>query len=224
MRKSNTVLLQSLIGLIPIGYLLSIWNNLPDTVPTHYAVDLSADRFGTKPELSGIVLFVWAISSGVSLLISNLDKFDPKKKYVTANSLIIKISWTVVIFMTLTSTLFVYGAGHYMQKNIGAFSPKYMAALLSLLFVFLGNFMNTIKPNYFIGIKTPWSLENEENWRQTHQLGSKLWFFGGLLMLVLVMVFPSSYAHYILIGGIIVLTIVPTGYSYHVFRQMKRQE
>ena len=63
--------------------------------------------------------------------------------------------------------------------------------LIGLLFAFLGNYFKTIKPNYFIGIRTPWTLENEEVWKKTHLIGGKLWFVGGLLM-ALTFVLPNE--------------------------------
>src|SRR5690606_30794093 len=112
---------------------------------------------------------------------------DPKKRYASNNSLIVKISWTVTIFISLISCYIVYETEHYTQKNTSGLSPKYIVALVALLFVVLGNFMNNIKPNYFVGIRTPWTLDDEENWRMTHHLASKIWFFGGLIMFALVM-------------------------------------
>jgi len=86
----------------------------------------------------------------------------------------------------------------------------------------LGNFLNNVKPNYFIGFRTPWTLENEDNWRKTHHLGSKLWFFGGMLMIILILIISASYSHIVMLTGLIPLTIIPLAYSYYLFRQTKK--
>jgi uncharacterized membrane protein len=54
---------------------------------------------------------------------------------------------------------------------------------MGAFFAVLGNYMHSIKPNYFVGFRTPWTLESEDNWRKTHQLVSKVWVPGGLLII-----------------------------------------
>jgi len=221
MKKTKTILMQALIGLIPTIYLLSIWNNLPESVPTHYNAKFVADKFGSKFEMLGMILFMFAVTIGTSLLVLNLDKFDPKKRYASNNSLIVKISWTVTLFISLISCYIVYETEHYTQTNTSGISPKYILALVALLFVVIGNFMNNIKPNYFIGIRTPWTLDNEENWRMTHHLASKIWFFGGLIMFTLIMLLQVEYASYVIAFSVIPLAGIPIFYSFYLFKQKK---
>jgi uncharacterized membrane protein len=219
MKKAKTILLQALIGLIPAIYLLSIWNTLPERVPIHYNANFEADAFGSKFEVLWIILFMFVVAIGTSLLILNLNKIDPMQRYATNNTLFVKISWTVLLFISLISCFIVYETEHYTQTNESSFSPKYIVALVALLFVALGNYMNTIKPNYFVGIRTPWTLDDEENWRLTHHLASKVWFFGGLLLFVLVMVLPQEYAVYGMVFSILPLAGIPIFYSFYIFRQ-----
>jgi uncharacterized membrane protein len=81
--------------------------------------------------------------------------------------------------------------------------------------------MNNIKPNYFVGIRTPWNLEDPENWRKTHRLGSKLWFFGGLILFFSILVSPVTIHEYILCAGVFILCAVPFAYSYRIFSTHK---
>ncbi|MDQ3142131.1 MAG: SdpI family protein [Bacteroidota bacterium] len=222
MSKTKTILLQALISLFPTIYFLSIWKSLPESVPTHYDSNFVANDFGSKFEMLAIILFMFAVSLGTSLLVINLNKIDPKQRYKTNNPIIIKISWAVIIFMTLISGFLVYETEHYTQTNISGFSPKYIVALVALLFVVLGNFMNNIKPNYFVGIRTPWTLESEENWRMTHHLSSKIWFFGGLFMFLLVIFLPQEYALYVIPFSVVPLAGIPIFYSYYIFRQKQK--
>ncbi len=223
MKNAKTILMQALIGLTPTIYLLSIWYNLPENVPTHYNLDNKADDFGSKFEILELILFMFAVTIGTSLLILNLDKFDPKKSYSSNNTLIVKISWAVTIFISLISCYIVYETEHYTQTAVSDISLKYIVALVALLFVVIGNFMNNIKPNYFVGIRTPWALDDEENWRMTHHLGSKIWFFGGLIMFVLVMFLPIEYVSYVIDFSIIPLAGIPVFYSFYIFRQKQKE-
>jgi uncharacterized membrane protein len=223
MKKVKTILMQTLCCLIPTIYLLSIWNNLPESVPIHYNANFEADDFGSKFEMLGIILFMFAVTIGTSLLVLNLDKFDPKKRYESNNSLIVKISWTVTIFISLISTYIVYETEHYTRTSTSGISPKYILALVALLFFVIGNYMNNVKPNYFVGIRTPWTLNDEENWRMTHHLGSKIWFFGGLVMFTLIMFLPVKYISYVIGLSIIPLAGIPIFYSFYLFRQKQKK-
>jgi uncharacterized membrane protein len=82
--------------------------------------------------------------------------------------------------------------------------------------------MNNIKPNYFIGIRTPWNLEDVDNWRQTHHLASKIWFFGGLVMFFLSIILPENFVPYMTVVMLIPLALIPIYYSYSIFRQKQK--
>jgi len=90
--------------------------------------------------------------------------------------------------------------------------------VIGLLFAFLGNVMHSIKPNYFVGIRTPWTLENDETWRATHRLAGKLWFTGGIIIAVAMLVMhpPANVFAFFSITAILVL--VPVIYSYRYFK------
>jgi len=96
---------------------------------------------------------------------------------------------------------------------------RLLLPMISLLFVFLGNMMNTIKPNYFAGVRTPWTLEDEGNWRATHRLAGKLWFIGGILLAIATLVLPLQTGTYIFIPCIVLMAFIPMIYSYIYFKK-----
>lgn len=222
MKKTQLILLQAIVSMTPIFYYLSIWKQLPESVPVHYDSSFQADSYGSKSDMLLLLLFMFAITVGVSLLTLNLNKFDPKKRYENNLSLIIKISWVIVVFMTLLSGYIVYSTQNFSTNSSAHFTPNYIVSIVALLFTFLGNYMNNIKPNYFIGFRTPWNLEDEDNWRQTHHLASKMWFFGGLLMFLLSITLPINFVLFTMIGLLIPLVVIPLYYSYSLFRQKQK--
>jgi uncharacterized membrane protein len=108
---------------------------------------------------------------------------------------------------------------HTTLKSVPFFSVRFLFISMGLLFAIIGNYMNNLKPNWFAGLRLPWTLENEDNWRRTHQLASKLWFAGGLLMALcgLLLPFKAAFTALIIIGLIIV--IVPGVYSYRIYKE-----
>lgn len=219
--KKLILLLQLLVSLLPLSYLLLIWNQLAESVPMHYNINNQADRMGSKIELLFLMLFMSAIGFGVGMLVRYLSKIDPKKNIQHNESLMNKVSWTVVIFISVISCYIVYGSLNYSKNQSSGISGKMIEILVCLIFVVLGNFMNNVKSNYFVGIRTPWNLENEENWRKTHHLGSKLMFFGGLLMIVLILLLPTPISAYVLLIGLVPIVLIPFVYSYLLFKREK---
>jgi uncharacterized membrane protein len=216
--KTRIIISQAILSMIPLVYLLLIWNSLPDSVPLHYNMALAADRYGSKITMAGVLLFMSLISIGTSLLVLNVNRIDPKQRDRPLNSASVRVSWAVTIFMMLISVWIVYYTSGYPHKGSNGMSVKHLVALVSLLYVALGNYMNNIKPNYFVGIRTPWTLSDDDNWRRTHHLGSRVWFYGGIVMFALAIVLPTACANYVMIGGTFILAIVPIGYSYKFFR------
>ena len=92
-------------------------------------------------------------------------------------------------------------------------------AMVGLLFVFLGNMMPKMKNNFFMGIRTPWTLSDPDVWNRTHRLGGILWFAGGLLTVALALCGISETLMFVLLMVLVaVLALVPTVYSYLCFR------
>jgi len=223
MNKTKTIAGQLLVAIVPLVYLYFIWNTLPESIPTHFNGRFEADKFGTKSDILKALLVMALVSIGLSLLINNLNAIDPKKRYPDENSLMTKISWTVVIFISLLMLIIVYTTKNYGQANISSLFHKSIFILVALIFAVLGKLMTNLKPNYFIGIRTPWTLEDGDNWQKTHQLASRIWFWGGLLTLLLIIIMPADYSHYIFLSTIIPIALVPVVYSFILFREKKRK-
>jgi uncharacterized membrane protein len=76
-----------------------------------------------------------------------------------------------------------------------------------------------VKPNYFVGIRVPWTLDNEDNWRKTHQLASKIWFVGGLFMAATALFLPAALSFYVFLAMIVVMGFIPMIFSYLEFKK-----
>jgi len=79
--------------------------------------------------------------------------------------------------------------------------------------------MHSIKPNYFAGFRLPWALENEDNWRKTHQLASKVWFICGIAMAIISLIVSDRLILFIFFPGMLIMILVPAIYSYKLYKQ-----
>ena len=91
--------------------------------------------------------------------------------------------------------------------------------IVGTLFSILGIICKTIKPNNFIGIRTPWAMESDYNWKKTHQLGAPMLIWGGAIIDALPFIFPhNAVKTFIVLGVVSLMVLVPFVYSYIVYR------
>ncbi len=203
-----------LLIIIPLIYLGGIYNSLPETIPLHFDINGKADGFGSKSKLWFVVILMTVVSAGTYLLITNLPKIDPKKTAGQSPELYHKIAIVLVVFLCALNIVIIY------SSVSGSFKmSKLLIPLLGLMITLLGNYMHSIKPNYFVGFRTPWTLENEDNWRKTHQLVGKLWVPGGILITILTLLLPAKAGFIVFLSIMGVITIIPGIYSYLYFKK-----
>lgn len=216
MKKSSLpgTILMVLIMAIPVMYTASIYSSLPSTIPTHFDINGRANAFGSKDMIWFTTLLLAGVSAALYFLITNLPKIDPKKTAGQSPELFHKLAVILVVFMCALNLVIIYATqnGSFTITNL-------MLPLMGLLFLVLGNYMHSIKPNYFVGFRLPWTLENEDNWRKTHQLVGKLWVIGGFVIAIATLLLPAKLGFIVFISIAIIITIIPTVYSYRYFKK-----
>ncbi len=212
--KIIEVLLIAIILALPFIYLASVYNNLPATVPTHFNFKGEPDNYGDKSSLIFTTILISAVSLGTYLLVKNAHKIDPKKAAAQSPELLSKIAWSLLFFLSIIQLIIIHSS---IAKQFDG--GKYIFPIVGLFLAVLGNFMHSIKPNYFIGFKLPWTLENEENWRKTHQLVSKVWVTGGLLIAISTLTIDITISIWIALFVFVLLVAIPTIYSYQLYKQ-----
>ncbi len=219
MKQSSPVhaIVVVLIALIPLLYAGYIYPTLPETIPLHFNWEGKPDRFDHKSELWFPVILLSVVSIFVYLLVSNLSRIDPKKTAGQSPELYKKIAIVITVFLCAINLIIVHSA----VSGSVQFS-KLMLPLMGLFFSVLGNYMHSIKPNYFVGFRTPWTLENEDNWRKTHQLVGKLWVPGGILLMLLAFILPEKAAIIAFFTILLCIVFIPAVYSYLYFKKNSR--
>lgn len=205
-----------LIGIVslPFIYLAYYWNELPEKVPVHWNIKGEIDRYGDKSEL---LLIPFLLPILVYLIFLLIPIIDPKKNLGKMGKKYGSIKFILTTFMSALAIYILSTAKSGSMNN-----PNTLLLLLGLLFLILGNYFKTLKANYFIGIRTPWTLENEEVWKSTHQLAGKLWFSGGLLIAVLSLVLEHEANFIAFISITTLITLIPIVFSYLDFRKREK--
>jgi uncharacterized membrane protein len=200
------------IILIPFIYLGYIWNTLPEKVPIHWNSHGEINGWGSKSSLIIIPLLL-PLLTYVIFRIAPL--IDPKRKLMNADQKFYKLRLGITLIMSIMALFTLYSA-----KNQSLSSPNTVFMLIGLLYAIIGNYFPSVKPNYFIGVKTPWTLENETVWRKTHQLAGKLWFPAGLVIVILTFLIKDpKWMNIIFLTITGIIAIVPIVYSYISFKK-----
>lgn len=200
----------------PAAYLAFAWNKLPEKVPMHYNIRGEIDRYGSKTEMLVMMGIIISINVAVYFLLVNINKIDPKKKYTAENlPRMRKLAFAISLFMSSLACFIIYSSLHPADK----FNTQFIVIATGLLFVIIGNYMYNIKPNYFAGLRLPWTLESEDNWKQTHLLGGKLWFAGGFLIVLGGFLLPATAQLILLLSVAALITIIPVVYSYRLYKK-----
>ena len=206
--------LAALLIIAPFIYGALIFPQLPSKIPTHFNIEGKADAWGGPSSIFLGPGIMGAVSIFVYVLMSNLKKFDPKK-YDEANDVLYKnFAILTVTFLSILSLIIIYSSTHADQINVG----KLILPLVGLSFAGLGWYMPKFKQNYFVGFKLPWTLENVDNWNETHKVAGKIWIYGGLFQVVVTFLLPMKFGFIGFILATAVMVIIPSVFSYRMFR------
>ncbi len=205
------------ISLAPPAYLWLSWKKIPLSVPMHYNLKGEVDRYGSRNELLWLVIILSVISIGTWLLLLNMHRIDPKKTAASNKDRMPPLAFGISLFMSAFSGMMIYYAAHPGVE----FGFNLVLVGVGLLFAFIGNYMHTIKPNYFLGLRLPWTLENEDNWKQTHALAGKLWFAGGILIAIIALLTTTQVAIIIMMTVLAIIVLIPAVFSYRLFKKQR---
>ena len=207
MKNKRTLILTSLICLIPILVGAAVYSRLPETMATHWNFQGEADGWSSRPvavfALPGLLL-------ALNLLLPLGLKADPKHENMST-ALKTVVFWTIpVLSLVCSGAVIAAGLGYHLSVE------RIVPALMGVLFVLIGNYLPKTKQSYTLGIRLPWTLASEENWNRTHRLGGFLWVIGGLYFIVMSF-FTWNLAAFLI--PILLMALVPTVYSYLLYRR-----
>ena len=205
--------------LIQIGILIAslaitaiYWQRLPEIVPTHWNLNGQVDQTGSKSQLlllgPGLVLMILVMT-----LV--LPKLSPK------NFEIERFGGTFSYAMVLTSALmlFIGIIVLIMAEGSKIRFDRWMMSGLFLFFALLGNVLGKVRRNFFMGIRTPWTLASERVWDATHRSAARIWFVGGLIGTAACLLgLPMAGS----IGFLLILSFWPVVQSYFLYQKLER--
>lgn len=203
------LIITSLITLIPIVIGLILWDKLPNQVPVHWNINGNVDDYATKTQAVFLMPLVLVAFHWICVLVTLLD---PKKQNIN-DKMFTLVLWIIpVISLFVNSMIYATALGHKVSVEI--IMPLFMGAL----FVVIGNYLPKCKQSYTMGIKLPWTLDDEENWNKTHRFAGFLWVIGGIV--IMATAFLGAFWLFFIV--LIPMVIVPTVYSYLFYKKKNK--
>lgn len=191
------------------------YSRLPETVVSHWNFAGEANGWTTR---NFHVIFFPLLMAAMYILFLALPYLDPKKEryleFAKTYNIIRNLIMLVMLAVYLIATLVNLGYDINIAKTV--------PLLIGAMMIVMGNYMGKLKKNWFVGIKTPWTLSSENVWLKTHRLGGRMFVLFGLILIV-TPYFPASLSMPLFIVGISAVAAVPLVASYFFFKEEERK-
>lgn len=216
--KSKLTGLEAALLLAPFVALAILWPQLPARVPIHWNLQNEIDGWESK---GPGFLMLPLLGLGTIVLLHVLPRLDPKlrkrageKSRMPSVLAIVRVALAAFFVVIFCAQLFV-ALGHAVPVG------RIAVSACLLLFAILGNYSAALRPNYFVGIRTPWTLESPDTWRATHRLGGRLLFVGSLALFILQFFLSEIVVAIFFFGFVLMWTVWAFWYSWHHFHAQR---
>lgn len=212
--RTTTIIVLLTIAAATVAGLL-LWNQLPDPMASHWNINDQVDGYISR--FWGVFMLP-LVSIGMFLLFLVIPSIDPLKANIA------KFRAAFNLFIVLMIGFMVYLYALTLAWNLGYTSFRMSSAMLpaiGLLFIFIGFMMRQAKRNFFIGIRTPWTLSSDKVWDETHRLGAVLFIISGALAFVGGF-FGGMTAFWLMFAPLIGSTLFLLVYSYILYQRETR--
>lgn len=209
--NKKKVIITTLITLIPMIVGLILWKQLPDSIATHFDSQNQPNGWSSKPfAVFGIPL----IMAALHLVCIFLTSADPKKKNIN-NTAFQFVLWIIPVCSLIVGAV-TYLNTFQISIDIGLI----ISIFIGILFIVLGNYLPKNRNNYTFGVRTPWALNDEDNWRISNRVAGYCFVIAGIAAII------AGFLHqpWILFGAVILAGVVPIVVSYMHYRKHKKKD
>lgn len=200
-----------MVVLLMLAAVLVAWGSLPEQVPTHWGVSGEADAWGSRSSL----FILPAVALGLWGLFMMLIRIGPRHENLARS----RETWWLVANCSIVMLAVVHftqlAAGLGWQVDVS----RLVLVASCILVVAIGNYLPRMKPNWWMGIRTPWTLESDEVWRETHRVGGRWMVIGGVVAALAVFL-PAPVNVFAFLSILVGVSIFAVVYSYLIWRRL----
>ena len=202
-KYKKTLILTTILTLLPMVVGFILWNKLPDQIATHFGSNGEPNGWSSKPIA---VIGLPALLTAVHLACFFITLADPKKQRIDPKL------FKLILWLCPVISWFGCGSTYAYALDMELNTTNIAMIMLGVIFIVIGNFLPKARQNYTVGIKLPWTLHDEENWNRTHRLAGKLWMVCGFLFVIVS--FFGLGTSWIAMALAAIMILVPTAYSF----------
>ena len=211
MKFKKTDIIAVLVVLASLVHLIIVYPSLPAEVVTNWGFNGDVE-YSSKSTL----WFLWAVNAGMIPLFFVIPKIDPKgKSYAKVDGFYTYFRLAMVIFLAVMMEITILSANDPYRFNVS----KISTLGLSLLFIFIGNYLPKCKQSFTMGIKTMWTLSDERVWNKTHRLGGVLFVISGVVILAASLFCGEKLMFIVTMVAALGTVLATTVYSYLLYRK-----
>jgi uncharacterized membrane protein len=205
-----------MIANVIIGFIVggALFSQMPEMMASHWNASGEADGYISR--FWGVFLFPF-ISLGLLLLLLVIPKIDPLRTNIEK----FKGYYYGFAAVFLVYFLYIYILTLIWSLDVRFDMNRALMPAIGILFIVAGIMMGKAKRNYLIGIRTPWTLSNDEVWNRTHKLGSRLFIITGFIVALLA-IFITSTVVYVMLGLVLATALISIIYSYVVYKRLEK--
>jgi uncharacterized membrane protein len=211
MNKVRADIISLLFVFSAIAVAAILYPSLPELIPTHWNAQGEVDGYMKKP---GGVIIMPAMAVFTFVIMKLIPVISPKGFRIDKFSDVFGVlQVTLVGFISIVAILVLMEArGFDVRIN------EMIIAGTGLLFVIIGNYLGRVRKNFFIGIRTPWTLASDEVWNRTHRIGGRLFILSGVIIWIgAILRLPLTWT----VGVAVGLVLIPIVYSYFLYRKIE---
>lgn len=204
----KTLIITTIIILLPVLAGVILWNKLPEQFPIHFNTAGEVDGWSSK--IFGVFGLPLILAAFQWLCALGSLKMDPKAQNLEGKVFSL-VLWIIPVMSVVLNAL-VYCTALGMDMNVQIIMPL----LVGLLMVIIGNWLPKCKQTYTLGIKLPWTLADETNWNRTHRFAGPIWVVCGMVIMVCGLIGGAFL--WLMPVAFVVMIAAPTVYSYLLFK------
>jgi immunity protein, SdpI family len=193
----------------------AVYSRLPDRIPVHWSLGGAVDRYGSR--LQGALLLPF-VTLGVWALMRWLPRIDPRHENYAKFTATYDLAIASVVSALAVVHLAVLGTALGWAISL----PRVVPASIGVMVIVLGNVLPRARPNWWFGIRTPWTLSSDQVWARTHRVGGYLLVAAGLVMLLSAPL-PGTWGAITGITALCAASFAAVAYSYFAWRKEQHQ-
>jgi len=219
MKTGSLLLLNLLVAALMAGFAFWAAGQVPagTELPTHWNAAGEVDA--TMPALQALLLPA-GLTIGIGVLFAIIPAIEPLQHRLEGSAPLLRATWLGTLGLLVALQVFIAAPVLGFEQGPGA-----IVAAVGILFLIIGNMLPKSRPGFFVGIRTPWTITNADNWIATHRLGGKLFLAAGAVMVLAGLIdMPGELRMALVLGSTMAAAFIPVAYSWFYWNRTRHEQ